>query len=292
MTKNKPLVSITIPTWNSARTLVKTMKSIKSQTYKNIEIIVADGESTDKTREIAKKYGAKLCFGRELARARFEALKKSKGKYILALDSDQFITRDLIERCVKKIEDEKLDALILYEESIVKNNTLIEKLLSRDKWAVVTSYDKDPMFGATIPRFFRRSKLIKMKWPKKVSILDDAILFQKNLKDFKKVGFIREKCISHYEVTSMKVFFKKFTRYGRLYVSTLKESPETVMAHSIPRRAYLRREILLNPTMVLSLSLLYGIKATAVLTGIVLELKDQLLVKLSPRKRLNKSLVK
>ena len=52
------LVSVTIPTYNSEKTLRKTLMSVKNQSYKNIEIIIIDSNSKDKTIEIAKKYGA------------------------------------------------------------------------------------------------------------------------------------------------------------------------------------------------------------------------------------------
>lgn len=49
-----PLVSIIIPTRNSAQFLGACLTSIINQTYKNIEMIVVDNNSTDKTKEIAK----------------------------------------------------------------------------------------------------------------------------------------------------------------------------------------------------------------------------------------------
>jgi glycosyltransferase involved in cell wall biosynthesis len=56
----QPLVSIVIPTKNSARTLEKCLVSIKNQAYENIEIIVVDNYSTDGTYEIAGKYTTKV----------------------------------------------------------------------------------------------------------------------------------------------------------------------------------------------------------------------------------------
>jgi glycosyltransferase involved in cell wall biosynthesis len=58
MEKNmhRPLVSIIIPTKNSARTLAACLESCRSQTYENIEIIVVDNFSSDMTPEIAKQY--------------------------------------------------------------------------------------------------------------------------------------------------------------------------------------------------------------------------------------------
>ena len=52
--KTNPLVSVIIPTKNSAEFIGKCLRSIVKQSYKNIEIIVVDNYSTDKTREIVE----------------------------------------------------------------------------------------------------------------------------------------------------------------------------------------------------------------------------------------------
>lgn len=55
----RSLVSIVIPTKNSGRTIEICLKSIKNQTYRNVEILVVDYYSIDQTRRVAKKYGAR-----------------------------------------------------------------------------------------------------------------------------------------------------------------------------------------------------------------------------------------
>ena len=64
----KKLVSVTIPTFNSEKTLEKTLENVKNQTYKNIEIIIVDSYSDDKTLEIAKKSNVNIvmCRGKLL----------------------------------------------------------------------------------------------------------------------------------------------------------------------------------------------------------------------------------
>ena len=50
--KNNPLVSVVIPTYNSEKTFVECIESIKNQTYMNVEIIVVDNFSSDKTNNL------------------------------------------------------------------------------------------------------------------------------------------------------------------------------------------------------------------------------------------------
>lgn len=267
--KKQPLISISIPTLNSAKTLRKTLDSLKNQTYKNMEIIIGDGGSKDDTVAIAKEYSAKVCYGKALGKARYEILKRAKGKYLMTLDSDQYIGKTLIERVVNKMEEGKYDGLILNEESVLGKGTFIERLLAYDKWAVVSSRDKNPLFGAEIPRVFKTKDLLTFKWPKSVSILDDAILFQNNLTKLKNLAHLEGDGIKHREVDSFRVFFRKFMRYGKLYAGTLKVSKSTTLAHSLPRRTYFRWEVVKRPNVFLGALTLYLLKAIAVTCGII-----------------------
>ncbi len=56
--RNVPLVSVIIPTYNSARTLPMALRSIKRQTYPSVEIIIVDRYSRDGTPHIASRFGA------------------------------------------------------------------------------------------------------------------------------------------------------------------------------------------------------------------------------------------
>ena len=60
MSKIMPLVSVIITTKNEEKHIENLLQSIKRQTYKNIEIILVDNYSTDRTREIARKYTDKI----------------------------------------------------------------------------------------------------------------------------------------------------------------------------------------------------------------------------------------
>lgn len=90
-----PLFSIVIATYNSQKTLEKTLKSIKKQKYpqNKIEILAIDGGSTDKTLEIAKKYKCKILQNpkTELIYAKHIGFLKAQGKYLIFLDHDEIL---------------------------------------------------------------------------------------------------------------------------------------------------------------------------------------------------------
>ena len=92
-----------IPTKNSGETIETCLKSVKEQTYPNIEVIVVDNYSTDKTREIAEKYGARVVMCRAIrSRARNVGGGLARGEFILSVDSDMELTPNVVSECVAK----------------------------------------------------------------------------------------------------------------------------------------------------------------------------------------------
>lgn len=97
-----PLVSALIPTYNSERTISECIKSLKLQTYSNVEIIVVDNYSSDKTRNIAENHGVRiLIMGPERSAQMNYGVSCAKGQYILRVDSDMTLDTDLIEKCLE-----------------------------------------------------------------------------------------------------------------------------------------------------------------------------------------------
>lgn len=116
------LVSIIIATKNSSNTLDACLNSIKNQTYKNIEIVVGDNDSTDETIKIVKKYNALLISlagaGDFRCRQRNLAAQKSSGKYIFIIDSDMELSPYVVAQCIDKFErNDTIRGIVIPEES-------------------------------------------------------------------------------------------------------------------------------------------------------------------------------
>jgi glycosyltransferase involved in cell wall biosynthesis len=115
----KPWVAVIVPTKNSAAYLEGCLRSIKNQSYPNIELVVVDNKSTDNTSKIAKKYADKFfTHGPERSAQRNYGAKKSKSEYLLIIDSDMELNTEVVNNCVKKMMSEKtLRAIVIPEES-------------------------------------------------------------------------------------------------------------------------------------------------------------------------------
>lgn len=113
MTKSKPLVSVIVSAYNAESKIGKCVSSLLNQTYKPVEIIVVDDGSTDKTKEIVKKFtNNKNIFLLEQKRqgpgaAKNLAAKRAKGKILVFVDSDEYPRKDYIEKLIKPIREGK-----------------------------------------------------------------------------------------------------------------------------------------------------------------------------------------
>ncbi len=222
----QPLISVSIPTRNSGRTLELCLKSLRDQTYKNIEINIVDKKSTDYTVKIAHKYKVKNIVTEEgsLLKARYEGVKVSKGKYVLILDSDQILVKNALARAVKLAETKKLDMLV-FEEFSYKKDTFLEKLYAYDRELINKVNDLSPFTGVIMPRFFKRSVLMKSygSIPKKIfphtGGPDHAIVYYEAWNISHKIDVLPN-AVGHLDPATLGELLPKLYRWGYTSVDT------------------------------------------------------------------------
>lgn len=113
---------------NAADTIDKTLKSIISQSFKNIELIIFDGKSEDNTVDIIKKYKDNIAFFQSakddgVYDAMNRALEKASGDYVLFFNAgDTFCSEDVLENAMKVIsENADYDFVFGWSKCIDKN---------------------------------------------------------------------------------------------------------------------------------------------------------------------------
>jgi len=217
---NKPLVSITIPSYNSEKMLPMCLGAISKQTYANIETLVIDSHSSDGTTGIAVSYGAKViqCDGKLLA-ARYLGVKESKGECIALIDTDQVLKPETIERAVDLINSYDM---VVFEEQSFNTNWFIPKLYSASKKIVNARFDKDyafdPVKGGNPARFFERNVLerafaaIPEELIPKTIHYDHDIIYYESYKVSPRVGILRD-ALYHIEPNFSRLWKTNF-RYG------------------------------------------------------------------------------
>ena len=249
-----PKVSFIIPVFNAEKRLTSCLESIKIQDYpKNlIEILVADGGSTDETRELIKKYNAKLIDNSKFKveeRGKPLAIRKAKGEILCFIDDDNILTnenwlRNMVEPFKEKDivasdtlfysyndEDDiitKYNALIGGDDPIVAYFGINDRLCYfNNKWAdmkykkfkdesyikVLLNKDKIPAMGSN-GFFIRKNILMKMKYDPFIHPLLIKELVENDYNKFAKV----KEGIYHKQDGSFKTFYrKKLRRIKRRY---------------------------------------------------------------------------
>ena len=120
------LVSIIIPVFNSERWLSRCLDSVVGQSYKRLEIIIIDDGSSDKSGTICDEYASKdyriRVFHQKnqgVSVSRQKGVDCATGEYIIHVDSDDWIEKDMVSRLCAKAVNGDYDMVMCdyYEES-------------------------------------------------------------------------------------------------------------------------------------------------------------------------------
>lgn len=131
----KPKISVVMATYNSDRTLEASLKSLREQDYpqENIELIIADGGSQDRTREIIEKFGGRIVdVPRDKQGAEYNkgyGLQYATGEFILCIDHDNILPHKewLNKMLLPLIEDSEIVAVEPLRYHYDKNFSLLDR---------------------------------------------------------------------------------------------------------------------------------------------------------------------
>lgn len=112
------IFSIIIPTYNSQKTISKTLKSINAQTFNknSIEVLIVDGGSNDRTLAIAQEYNFVTIVNnpkRLPEYAKLYGIQRAKGKYVIKMDSDEaFSDENALEKRFGALKNNDIPLLV------------------------------------------------------------------------------------------------------------------------------------------------------------------------------------
>ena len=172
-TNNLPLVSVCIPAYNNADYISETIDCILNQTYKNIELVICDDHSTDKTIEVIQSYSdprVKLFLNEKnlgMSGNWNNCLNHCTGEFIKLICADDMLTNDALEK--------EVIALINHPSAVMSESDTQFRDLQGNTKGSYTRYKKSGLvdgkviaraglfsrnlFGAPLNNTFRRSVL-------------------------------------------------------------------------------------------------------------------------------------
>ncbi len=156
LTEHKTLISVIIPVYNVEEYLRTCLDSIASQTYSNLEIVLVDDGSTDKSPSICDEYQERDSRFRVIHKknggqssARNEALDVATGEYISFVDGDDWLESDMYEVLINVINETGAD-IVACEEYNNRYGTKERKTISRNTREITVFADYDDIFSHII----------------------------------------------------------------------------------------------------------------------------------------------
>ncbi len=235
---DKILISVIVPVYNVEKYIDKCLNSIMKQSYKNIEIILVDDGSTDKSGKICEEYAKldnriKVVHKKNegLGLARNSGLEISSGKYIAFIDSDDFISENMIEKLVEEILNYNVDTvycgfyeyydsnLLLpkpcyYSNKIFEKEEITSKILL-EMIGTAPKEKKDSLVSMSVWHALYSTEIIKknlIKFPSEREYISEDIVFDiLYLKNAKKIKFI-EDCLYFYRCNNSNSLTHKYKK--------------------------------------------------------------------------------
>jgi glycosyltransferase involved in cell wall biosynthesis len=204
------LVSVVITTKNEQICIEDCLTSVENQDFPRgeMEIIVIDNNSIDNTKEIARGYTEKVFnIGPERSAQRNFGAKKSSGEYILYLDADMVLSRDVIKDCLEKMKSDK-NLVGLY---------ISEKINGQGFWGKVRNFERSFYDGTVIDavRFVKKGIFLE------VGGFDENLTgpedwdFDKKIRSAGKVELVKMPIYHNEQNFSLKKYLKRKKYYAR-----------------------------------------------------------------------------
>lgn len=206
---NKNDISIIVPVYNAEKYIKKCVDSLVNQTKKELEIILVNDGSTDSSEKIIKEYKDKRIKyfknkNQGIGKTRNFGIEKASGKYIMFVDSDDYIEKDECEKLYNKAENNNLDIVICDFYKIYDDTGNLEEI--RTPGFKDSSLEDNPdiitEFLCPWAKLYNRKMIIdnKIRFVENLKY-EDAPFVIESLCNAKKIGKVNE-CLNYYVIHS------------------------------------------------------------------------------------------
>lgn len=255
---DKDLISIIVPFYNSEKYIEKCIYSLINQTYDEIELIFIDDASTDKSYELASKFKQiKIIKNKDnkgVSYSRNLGIEQSTGNYIFFVDSDDYVSKDCIEKLHNLIKQEKADIVgcnVIKKNIFKKEKTDIfyyndfkMNILNEEKEVIISKNEiknlivsmlenkyyrlNSELMGYSAGKLYKKEVIKNLKFNEKIHFREDTLFNLYAFMNSNKIIFLKEKLYfytTNLESASFK-FFKYYEDEINEYFKILKDINE------------------------------------------------------------------
>lgn len=198
-------ISVIIPAYKVEAYIGKCIESVAGQTYDNMEIILVDDGSPDRCGEICEEYAQKdariKVVHRQnggLSAARNSGLEAATGKYVLFVDSDDYIHKNMVERMYNVAVEKQADVVVCDYMKVDEGEEAAQTQESGDVIEITDENRLDYMFGntkivftVTWNKLYKRDLFQNIRFPEG-KVHEDEFVTYKILHLAEKVYYLKE----------------------------------------------------------------------------------------------------
>ena len=228
------LISVIVPIYNGEKYLEECLESIINQTYKNLQIILIDDGSKDKSGKICDEYAKKdmriEVIHKEnagVSAARNTGLDNARGEWITFIDADDSVERDFCNNLMQN-ETNDVDCVICgYNRLINGKKIKIQSIGFSNKFEDSRKYlinSLNPQTGAGFSpmKIIRMSVIGNIRFNENLEVAEDALFNIQLSENIRKIIFINEK-LYNYRLNTNSTVKKYDNNYADKYLKAMEE---------------------------------------------------------------------
>lgn len=198
--------SVIVPVYKAAHTIRKCVESLLNQTIDDVEILLINDGSPDESGAICREYADRFPFIKYFEKenggvssARNVGLEAAKGKYILFVDSDDYVSSDYFRRIDDALDKYKTDMLLFSVQYIGKKNIVWStgRFEATDRGKIskkINSIMRAYLFPSLMSKVFKRSiiETYNLRFDEKLYIAEDEAFIFEYVMHIKKIVSISD----------------------------------------------------------------------------------------------------
>ncbi len=228
------LISVIVPIYNGEKYLEECLESIINQTYKNLQIILIDDGSKDKSGKICDEYAKKdnriEVIHKENAGvsvARNTGLDNARGEWITFIDADDSVEKDFCKKLMQK-ETNDVDCIMCGYNRLINDKKIeIKSIGFSNKFEdsrkyLISSLNPQTGVGFSHMKIIRMSAIGNIRFNDNLKVAEDALFNIQLSGNIRKINFVDEK-LYNYRLNTNSTVKKYDDKYTEKYLKAMEE---------------------------------------------------------------------